>query len=188
MDYNKIQIKGLILSDGSDEEYHFYLPSDDTETTETTIHSLKLGIDDWLKVFDRMDKRETECLAVDETGNLTKIMIRKSERHIAEGIRWRVFARDGYTCQYCLRKGIPMTVDHLVTWTAGGPTIDENLLTSCRKCNQIRADMPFAEWLQSNKYQKRSKDVSSELRERLLRLSETLDDIPKSFFNAFNVR
>jgi 5-methylcytosine-specific restriction endonuclease McrA len=65
-----------------------------------------------------------------------------------------VFARDGYACQYCGRKGLALELDHVVPraqsrdgkvvlpWS--GRTVPvtcwENVVTSCRDCNSKKAD------------------------------------------------
>jgi len=47
-----------------------------------------------------------------------------------------VLLRDDYTCQYCGQKSSgPMTVDHVVPRSAGGPSTWENLVCACLTCN-----------------------------------------------------
>lgn len=46
-------------------------------------------------------------------------------------------------CYYCKRK-IPrneITMDHMYPRSTGGPTIPQNLVPSCKKCNRQKADM-----------------------------------------------
>jgi 5-methylcytosine-specific restriction endonuclease McrA len=53
-------------------------------------------------------------------------------------VRFRVLQRDNYRCQYCGRTqqdGYEMHVDHIVPVAEGGPTTEDNLVTSCRDCN-----------------------------------------------------
>lgn len=58
-------------------------------------------------------------------------------RHVRYS-RMNVFARDGYTCQYCGRqpgrKGL--TIDHVVPRSQSGPKSWENLVTACMPCNR----------------------------------------------------
>ncbi|MEZ4296620.1 MAG: HNH endonuclease [Polyangiaceae bacterium] len=51
--------------------------------------------------------------------------------------RANVFARDGYSCQYCgLRKTArELNYDHVVPRVQGGKTGWENIVTSCYDCN-----------------------------------------------------
>lgn len=53
------------------------------------------------------------------------------------GIRFRVFWRDRFTCQYCGRKApeIVLELDHVIPVSKGGRTTMQNLVTACRECN-----------------------------------------------------
>lgn len=64
-----------------------------------------------------------------------------------------IFYRDKYTCGYCnKRKGKgDLTLDHIVPLSQGGGNSWKNLITACRKCNQVKggrtpkqAKMPLA--------------------------------------------
>lgn len=52
-------------------------------------------------------------------------------------LRWRVLARDSFTCVYCGRKppDVALHVDHKVSVNDGGTNELENLVTSCNECN-----------------------------------------------------
>ncbi len=51
--------------------------------------------------------------------------------------RWTVFARDGFTCQYCGRKPpqVALHVDHKQAKSRGGSDELGNLVTACASCN-----------------------------------------------------
>lgn len=62
-----------------------------------------------------------------------------------EGMRQRVFARDGYACQYCgwtslAPFGNLLEADHRLPVVSGGATQEFNLLTACRGCNREKGD------------------------------------------------
>lgn len=48
-------------------------------------------------------------------------------------LRFEVFKRDGFTCQYCGRTppGVVLEVDHILPSSKGGQTTTANLLTAC---------------------------------------------------------
>ena len=77
-----------------------------------------------------------------EDGTLTKAILRKTARQIEASVSWQVWRRDGCRCRYCGRDNVPLTVDHLVRWEEGGPSTEENLVSSCKKCNQSQGDQP----------------------------------------------
>ncbi len=49
--------------------------------------------------------------------------------------RREVFRRDNYTCQYCGRRGVRLTLDHVIPRRLGGSHSWENLVTACAECN-----------------------------------------------------
>lgn len=53
-------------------------------------------------------------------------------------VRFTVFARDKFTCQYCGRKTpqVILEVDHVTPRSEGGTDEPTNLVTSCFECNR----------------------------------------------------
>lgn len=56
---------------------------------------------------------------------------------ISKKLRFEVFKRDGFTCQYCGRKApdVILHVDHIAPVAKGGKNDLLNLVTSCADCN-----------------------------------------------------
>lgn len=52
--------------------------------------------------------------------------------------RKNILKRDHYTCQYCGRTNMPMTLDHIIPRKLGGKDSWENLVTACTKCNEYK--------------------------------------------------
>ena len=71
-----------------------------------------------------------------------------------------------------------MTVDHLVLWEDGGPSIEENLLAACRKCNKKRGSISYPDWLNHPYYKTVSEGLTPEVRQLNIELVDTLDSIP----------
>lgn len=61
---------------------------------------------------------------------------RNEKRRIS---RRAVFARDGWTCQYC-GASHHLTVDHVIPRSRGGDSSWGNVVTSCAPCNIRKAD------------------------------------------------
>jgi len=171
---NTVQLSGMVLS-GEGRHLVCFLPGEYDEDYGSKI--LEMDLDDWKRVIRQTDLMETEVLTSGGDGKLVKAILRKSTRQVEQGISWRVYDRDGYRCRYCHSKGIPMTVDHLVLWEDGGPTIEGNLLTACRKCNKLRGSMPYEEWLGSGGYN-RFGNLPYDVDEKNKMLVLTLKDIP----------
>jgi 5-methylcytosine-specific restriction endonuclease McrA len=53
--------------------------------------------------------------------------------------RRAVFARDGWTCQYCGARS-NLTVDHVIPRSKGGPSSWDNIVASCAPCNRRKGD------------------------------------------------
>ena len=88
-----------------------------------------------------------------------KAIVRKSQRQIDQSISWRVYRRDGYRCRYCNREA-PLTVDHVHLWEDGGASVEDNLLACCRRCNKIRGNTPYQDWIASDAYRAVSMSLS----------------------------
>jgi hypothetical protein len=123
------------------------------------LRRIDMSEDEWRKLLRQLDLVETEILQKAEHGGLVKAIVRKTQRRIEQRVSWEVYKRDGYKCRYCGVDGVPLTVDHLVLWEEGGPSIPENLVTACRPCNKLRGRMPYHEWLASKQYLKLSDGV-----------------------------
>jgi len=64
---------------------------------------------------------------------------------ITKKLRFEVFKRDGFCCQYC-GKHPPDAVlecDHVIPESKNGRTILENLITACFECNRGKSNRPL---------------------------------------------
>lgn len=57
---------------------------------------------------------------------------------ISKKLRFEVFKRDGFTCQYCGKSSprVVLEIDHIIPIIEGGEDNSENLTTSCFDCNR----------------------------------------------------
>jgi len=169
-----IQLAGAVFQ-GEGRTFLCFFPED---KNDQPIEPLELSLADWTALVRQTDLLETEILTKATDGTLAKIILRKSQRQIDSGVQWRCFQRDNYACRYCGVSGVPLTVDHLVTWENGGPTIEANLLSACKKCNKVRGNLPYADWLKHTRYCDLSRNLSPEVREANAALVSTLPSIP----------
>lgn len=140
----------------------------DKEEAVESMKLLPMDLSEWEQFLRQTDLVETEIILTDATGKLIKAILRKTQRNIDAFMQWNVFKRDNYTCRYCGRDGIPLTVDHIILWEKGGPTIPDNMLTACKKCNKDRGNMEYEDWLFSPYYQKRSVHLTETVRQQNL--------------------
>ncbi len=64
----------------------------------------------------------------------------RTRREISERQRFRILMRDGFCCRSCgatplTKPGVELHVDHILPWSKGGETTDDNLETKCKQCN-----------------------------------------------------
>lgn len=57
---------------------------------------------------------------------------------LSKKIRFEVFKRDSFSCQYCgsIPPQVVLEVDHLIPISKGGDNAIDNLITSCFNCNR----------------------------------------------------
>jgi len=173
---NTIQLVGAAYQ-REGQTYVFMLP-DESESSD--VHLIEMNNDEWAAAIRQTDILEVEAVVKDEHGKLGKAIVRKSQRQIASSVSWEVFRRDNYACRYCGNDKTPLTVDHLVLWEDGGPSIEENLLAACRKCNRTRGNTPYDKWLNHRYYKKVSEKLSNDIRERNVEVAVTLGSIPRT--------
>ncbi len=173
---NTINLAGALYS-GNGKTYLCFFPEDKDDLSHEILEMSK---DDWATFLRQTDLLETEVLTKASDGVLAKAILRKSQRQIEQGVSWNVFRRDGYTCVYCGRNDVPLTVDHLILWEEGGPSTEDNLLSSCRKCNKIRGNTDYKEWVTKHDYYKNvSRNLSKERAQANQDLIPKLESIPR---------
>lgn len=65
-----------------------------------------------------------------------------SRKSTGKRLRFEVFKRDHFTCQYCGAQppDVVLVADHIDAVAAGGATTIDNLITACEACNQGKSD------------------------------------------------
>jgi len=174
---NTITLSGMMLSDAR-KQYLLPFPEEQiNDIVSTDIEILDLSLEDWKTVLRQTDVLETVVLASDKNG-LKKATLRKSGRQIDQRVSWAVYRRDNYTCRYCGRNDVPLTVDHLILWEVGGPSIEENLVSSCKSCNKARGNTEYEEWINSDFYLNVCEGLSYPVIEKNEQLVHLIKTIP----------
>jgi 5-methylcytosine-specific restriction endonuclease McrA len=99
--------------------------------------------------------------------------------------RENIYLRDNYTRQYCGKKFTPneLTLDHVVPVSKLGPKNWQNLVSACRRCNQIKADRtPQAAGMKLLKEPLTPKWLPS------LELDPQFNSFPDSWLNYFQLK
>jgi len=173
-----IQMVGVVYTDSNGAGFYFPFPSARDEGKDPTL--VEMTHDDWKAMLRQADLVETEVLGQRKDGDLYKAIARKSQRQVDTQVQWNVYRRDNFMCRYCGTEKLPLTVDHLVRWEDGGPTIEANLVAACRKCNKVRGDTAYAAWLRHPYYVEVSQKVSYAYQELNRSVADTLASIPRN--------
>lgn len=174
-----IQMVGAVYADGRGKAYYFAFPS--THGEGANPEHVEMTDEDWKIMLRQADLVEVEATVQAEDGTLSKAIARKSQRQIDSQVSWNVFRRDNFMCRYCGTEKLSLTVDHLVRWEDGGPSIEANLVACCRKCNKVRGDTAYAAWLRHPYYIEVSQKVSFAYQELNRRVADTLASIPRVY-------
>lgn len=72
-------------------------------------------------------------------------MTKNKRKSITKKLRFEVFKRDNFTCQYCGKNppGVVLEVDHIQPVAGGGTNDINNLITSCFDCNRGKSNIPL---------------------------------------------
>ncbi len=68
-----------------------------------------------------------------------------SRRPLSKKVRFEVFKRDGFACQYCGAHppAVVLEVDHILAVASGGGDDMDNLVTACLPCNRGKSANPL---------------------------------------------
>lgn len=103
-------------------------------------NALKVFVE-WVNSEKQEIIEANDSQAFDENNNFeTPQNKRRTKREISERQRFRILVRDGFRCLACgasplITPGVELHVDHIIPWSKGGETVDENLQTKCKQCN-----------------------------------------------------
>ncbi len=144
---NEWQIQGVVFGNGMDNSIVLFPEASNTFQDELGV--IQPNHEEWKELLYQLD-----TLGVEVLGPNGKIILRKSQRQIEQNIAWNVFRRDQYQCRYCGNDKVALTVDHVVLWEDMGDTVEDNLISACKKCNSTRGNMPYLDWIVSPYYKK----------------------------------
>lgn len=112
-----------------------------------SVEHAPYGVEEWIDYSMRHPPKEADAMnTVRLALRIPDVMILSDydrlpmrEIHLS---RDSIFERDEHTCQYCGRKfpDSELTIDHVIPRERGGRNTWENLVTSCRACNSLKAN------------------------------------------------
>lgn len=101
---------------------------------------------------------------------------------LSKKIRFEVFKRDKFTCQYCGKSSpdVVLEVDHIVPVAEGGTNDIENLITACFDCNRGKGKRELTDDAVIKK-QKKELDHLQERRENLQMMAEWRKELQNEY-------
>ena len=112
-----------------------------------------------------------------------------SERKsLSKKIRFEVFKRDHFTCQYCGRMApdVVLEVDHIKPVSKGGTNDIVNLITSCKDCNSGKSNIELSDDSVIKKQQAQLQEVAErkDQLEMMLKWREELNQLDEDYIDA----
>jgi hypothetical protein len=115
---------------------------------------------------------------------------------ISKRLRFEVFKRDSFTCQYCSAKPpkVPLEIDHILPVSKKGSNKIENLITACFDCNRGKSNIELtavpAPLIDTIERKKIAQLQYSEYKKILANERKIMDEeaaaIERIYSNAFN--
>lgn len=83
-------------------------------------------------------------------------------KNLSKKIRFEVFKRDNFTCQYCGKKSpnVILHVDHINPVSKGGTNDLLNLITSCQECNSGKSNRKIKDYSVIEKKRKEIEEIN----------------------------
>lgn len=80
---------------------------------------------------------------------------------ISKRVRFEIFKRDEFACQYCGRKppGTVLEIDHIHPVASGGDNAETNLVTSCFDCNRGKGDRHLTAVIQPKSSEQMAQEI-----------------------------
>lgn len=113
-----------------------------------------------------------------------------TRKAISKGLRFEVFKRDSFRCQYCGRSApdVILEVDHIIPVAEGGKNDLLNLITSCRDCNRGKGAKRLTDTTAIDRQKKQLDDLNAirEQTEMLVQWKQELLTLSESQVDAIN--
>ena len=117
----------------------YHKPKGEVEICVGELENGVLITDGDVLAKDRSSAAETKMTPKDvRTMHTTK-------REISLSLRYKVLKRDSFKCRICGASpakdpSVELHIDHIIPWSKGGETTEDNLQTLCSKCNLGKSD------------------------------------------------
>lgn len=112
----------------------------------------------------------------------------EKRKSVPKKMRFEVFKRDSFTCQYCGRSApdVVLEVDHIKPVSKGGKNEMLNLVTSCHDCNSGKSNRELSDDSAVKKQEQQLKELAErkEQLEMMLKWRDGLNELEDDMVNA----
>jgi hypothetical protein len=105
-------------------------------------NTLQLFVE-WVNSDSLEDKKQEDVIDSNSPISISQKVQpkRRTRREITGRMRFRILERDRFKCMSCgaspaTNTGTELEVDHIIPWSKGGETSEDNLQAKCKKCNR----------------------------------------------------
>lgn len=109
-------------------------------------------------------------------------------RSISKKIRFEVFKRDKFTCQYCGKSApeVILQIDHIKPVSKGGDNDILNLVTACESCNNGKSNIELSDDTAIKKQRKQLEELAErkEQLEMMLEWRDSLEELDECYVDA----
>ncbi len=105
---------------------------------QRAIHLLFQGKVEIIEESDQVVRTVTFSMRLPSVVRLLSFLSLSRRRKVIRFSRENIFLRDRFKCQYCGRQSLrsQLTLDHVVPVVQGGKRSWDNIVASCKPCNQ----------------------------------------------------
>lgn len=141
-----LRIEGILVGGGGAKAV-LLLPGIEFHDIPPTI---QLDVEEWSDFIQRSDNPEILVGPKPNGSNATlpKIFQRKLRYEISGAVQQKVWAADGFKCQYCFDHmgDVLMTIDHFMPLELGGKNDVTNFISACKPCNKSKGSQSPHDW------------------------------------------
>ena len=111
-----------------------------------THHPYTRAFGGWLQAMRAFVKHANGAGFLESSATAPAQRSPRGPREPSLRLKFLVMRRDRFKCRYCGRSpashtGVVLHLDHIIPWSQGGATSDENLQTLCDHCNLGKSDL-----------------------------------------------
>jgi len=130
-----------------------------------------------------------------KTAQKEKNKPKTKRKGISQKVRFEVFKRDGFSCQYCGKTAnVTLEIDHIMPISKGGTNDFENLITACYECNRgkgakeigVMPETLEANYAKLKEKEKQYKKYLKLMQEREVRMQTQISIINCIYRDRFN--